>query len=158
MAAMLSCEGCRVEFPWARGRSKKLCGPCDVAMGWCSTCKRAKPREEFAENRTTRNGLNSECRTCRSVAWIQHKYDLSVTEYQELYDSQGGRCAICNQLPTGGRLCVDHNHDSGDVRGLLCDNCNKAIGLFQDSPEVIISAVEYIQAARKPPLAAVGGE
>lgn len=158
MATMLNCTGCSSEFPWGRGRSTKLCGLCDATMGWCSTCQRAKPREEFAENRSTRTGLNKECRACRSVAWIQHKYDLSVSEYQDLYDSQGGRCAICAQLPSGGRLCVDHDHESGEVRGLLCDNCNKAIGLFQDSPEVIINAVEYIKAASKPPLAIVGGE
>lgn len=66
-----------------------------------------------------------------------------------MFASQGGVCAICRQ-PEGreGRsLSVDHDHDSGVVRGLLCDSCNVGLGRFRDDPELVRSALEYLSSS-----------
>jgi hypothetical protein len=64
---------------------------------------------------------------------VKHKYGLKAKEHAELFEAQGGRCAICfvhqDQLPT--RLHTDHCHETGTVRGLLCKFCNLALGGHQ---------------------------
>ena len=61
---------------------------------------------------------------------VKYRYKLSSTDYYALFELQGGRCAICHVTPEemGERLAVDHSHATGDVRGLLCRPCNKALG------------------------------
>jgi hypothetical protein len=62
--------------------------------------------------------------------------------------SQGGRCAICGKVPRSRRLAVDHDHKTGEVRGLLCASgdfgCNKGLGYFNDDPELLRRAYEYL--------------
>lgn len=86
--------------------------------------------------------------TLRSAENLRNKYGMTPDEYDALLTAQNGRCAICDRLPSDnarhGRLYVDHHHASGKVRGLLCDQCNRAIGLLQDSPDVIMAAAAYL--------------
>lgn len=73
------------------------------------------------------------------------KYNLSAAEYQDLLAEQNGNCAICGDFMGGGRNeHIDHDHVTGQVRGILCSQCNTAIGKFKDSPEIILKAAEYI--------------
>lgn len=72
------------------------------------------------------------------------KYSLEEGEYETLLSSQGGVCAICGESQLRRALAVDHNHNSGKVRGLLCDKCNLGIGLFGDSVIRLQRAVSYI--------------
>lgn len=77
---------------------------------------------------------------------LARRYGMTLQEYDAMLESQNGKCAICNCPPSEGRdLCVDHNHETGKVRGLLCDLCNKGIGQFGDSAERIESAMLYIK-------------
>jgi hypothetical protein len=76
---------------------------------------------------------------------IPSKYGISVAEYDALLAKQGGICAICSRTcSTGRRLSVDHEHDSGRIRGLLCNSCNRAIGLFGDDPARLHAAIAYL--------------
>lgn len=59
--------------------------------------------------------------------------------------SQGGTCAICHGTATVGRLAVDHCHLTGKVRGLLCTNCNTALGKLKDSKELLLNAINYLE-------------
>lgn len=87
-----------------------------------------------------------------SVRRIQlRKYGLTPETYEALSNEQKGNCAICglnensiNQRGTHYRLAVDHCHDTGKVRGLLCSNCNTALGLFKDNPMFLNSAIKYL--------------
>lgn len=77
-----------------------------------------------------------------------NRYGITLGEYNQLLKDQNGGCAICGTADVGkGRkyFCIDHNHKTGKVRGLLCPKCNQGIGLLQDSPRILITAAEYLK-------------
>jgi hypothetical protein len=91
---------------------------------------------------------NPEVEKARS---LRESFGLSLEQYQEMHDRQGGKCAICGNPETQMRgdkvraLAVDHNHSTGKIRELLCSDCNTGIGKLKDSIEVLQSAVEYLK-------------
>ena len=77
------------------------------------------------------------------------KYGLTPAAYEAKLIEQGGVCAVCRRADKSGkRLAVDHHHDTGRVRGLLCSNCNPGIGYFEESPELMRLAIDYLLAHR----------
>lgn len=76
-------------------------------------------------------------------------YSMSATEYDQLLNQQNYRCAVCGKPTTEqtNRLSIDHCHNTGRVRGLLCIKCNSGIGMLQDSPELLFMAMIYLQAS-----------
>lgn len=79
------------------------------------------------------------------------KYDLTLADYNVIFEQQGGICAICGQpeLATAGfgvpkSLAVDHNHETGQVRGLLCSACNIGLGCMKDDPNILAKAIAYL--------------
>jgi hypothetical protein len=83
-----------------------------------------------------------------------HRISISPATYAALAQNRGETCAICDAPPhaeTGrgkGRLAVDHDHTTGQIRGLLCHRCNTAIGLLRDDAETVMRAAVYLEAAR----------
>jgi len=78
-------------------------------------------------------------------AYLQNKYGIGVGEFNAMMESQGRRCDICRtQLRVSVNVAVDHNHDTGAVRGLLCLTCNSGIGMLKDDPAVVLAAHEYL--------------
>ena len=77
---------------------------------------------------------------------IKASYGLSCEEYDKLWEQQKGLCAICATEPCCGRsaLYIDHNHTTGEVRGLLCNQCNFGLGAFKDSGERMLAAIAYL--------------
>ena len=81
---------------------------------------------------------------------LRYEYGLTVAEYDAMLDAQGGVCAVCGKPETRvqhGRvdpLAVDHNHETGEARGLLCNNCNVGISRFNDDPHLLLAAVAYL--------------
>lgn len=107
----------------------------------CCRCKIEKPAEAFALNRTKGNGLQSTCLECMR----DRKYGLAPGEYDRILEQQGGGCAICKQpCARERRLSVDHCHSTGRVRGLLCQNCNAAIGMLKDDAALLFRAIDYL--------------
>lgn len=79
---------------------------------------------------------------------LSRKYGISYDDYRHLLDLQQGKCAICGTENPGTRqkyFCVDHDHSTGEIRGLLCRGCNLGIGHLQDSVEVINRAALYLR-------------
>jgi ribosomal protein L40E len=72
------------------------------------------------------------------------KYKISLAEYEAMATTQGGKCLICSCIPDS-RLCVDHCHTHGHVRGLLCRSCNILLGSARDSVDVLMSAIDYLK-------------
>jgi Autographiviridae endonuclease VII len=81
---------------------------------------------------------------------LRNKFGLTVEEYDEILEAQDGVCALCDSLPTPGiSLHVDHDHGTGEIRGLLCVRCNNALGLFREDPDLLKRAVRYVTADAK---------
>jgi hypothetical protein len=79
--------------------------------------------------------------------YFQSHYGISTSRFEEICVSQGHMCAICRKPEAEnhhGRLAVDHDHKTGLVRGLLCHNCNRALGLMQDSAGLLRAAADYL--------------
>jgi hypothetical protein len=74
-----------------------------------------------------------------------YRKTLSALRWEVMKIAQNGLCAICKIVPPRGRLCVDHNHVTGKIRGLLCDGCNMAIGNFREDPVRMKRAIEYLR-------------
>lgn len=131
----------------------------------CARCAVDKPRTEYAKSSAKRNGLQSYCRACATTRrkdsaptkynaeldrWRQMKYKYGLTQegFLSLWDSQGGCCAVCaSQLSRTEKrgVNVDHNHETGEVRGLLCETCNTGLGLLKDSVDVLEAAITYLK-------------
>jgi hypothetical protein len=79
------------------------------------------------------------------------RYGLTPLEYLRLEEASGGVCAVCGQPPSGkrDRLVVDHDHVTNKVRGMVCHPCNSGIGLFQDDPERLRAAAQWVQTHRE---------
>lgn len=83
----------------------------------------------------------------RPGLWNEYRrkclYGMPMGTYQQMVAAQGGRCAICGEIPTKP-LLVDHRHGDGQVRGLLCRTCNLGLGHFKDNPELLTAAIAYL--------------
>ena len=78
---------------------------------------------------------------------FRRKYRITLEDYRRMLEGQNGRCAICGTNQPGGRykvFHVDHHHETGAVRGLLCNNCNAMIGLAKDDRAVLEAAINYL--------------
>ena len=77
---------------------------------------------------------------------LKRRLGLPFEDYELMVNNQNNLCAICKQPEKfNGSLAVDHCHESGDVRGLLCTNCNRGLGHFKDSVEVLNNAIKYLE-------------
>ena len=127
----------------------------------CVKCKAIKPLQDFPQGRKRRDGSPryAYCKPCHSetqrVLRIKKFFNISIEEYDRVFEFQGGLCAICRQPPKSARLAVDHCHKTGLIRGLLCPWCNRAIALFRDNLERFENAVAYF---KFPPFTQVLGE
>lgn len=122
-----------------------------VGQKKCNHCGVIKPLTDFGLCSRIRSGYYGSCKVCRYLMEKSNKmryaYGLSVAEYQKLLLTQDNSCAICRaNFAVVRKICVDHEHGSGQTRGLLCDHCNRGIGLLKENIEVLQNAINYIQA------------
>ena len=126
-------------------------------MKRCPDCGVLKPLDLFPRNRTRRDGRQAYCKECWNVRIRRHKqiryggersfllsrrYGISAAEADEFLRQQAGLCAICRAKPAKH---VDHCHESGIVRGLLCFGCNRGLGKAQDDPELLRRGLSYLE-------------
>lgn len=120
---------------------------------FCPNCKQTKPIDKFHKNKYRYDGRQSYCAECLKIlrrttqrkSDLLRKFNITDTEYDQLLENQDGKCAICgNTNRSGNRLAVDHNHDTGEVRELLCHRCNTGIGLFEDNSDLLERARNYL--------------
>jgi ribosomal protein L37E len=74
---------------------------------------------------------------------LKLKYGITPEDYERMFEEQGGVCAVCEK-PSAKRLCVDHDHATGIVRGLLCTPCNLSLGYLRDDSYNAVSAAKYL--------------
>lgn len=136
-----------------RGEGDKIEYQCRKCKGW----KQAADFHRMAPQPKDPRPVQRQCKACikenrdpykrQEVMW-KHKYGITRAEFEALLEAQDGKCAICGA--TGdqtryGVLCVDHDHETKKVRGLLCEPCNLGLGKFQDSPARLRSALAYLE-------------
>ena len=126
--------------------------------GWCKSCNnaysvawyKANPEKEREKKRSWRRDNPTKVKQQYRQDNLK-RYGISTVEWENLFKLQCGVCAICKEpqsvLLKGElkRLAVDHCHKTKKIRGLLCDNCNKALGLFKDNPEILDCASQYLR-------------
>jgi len=127
----------------------------------CSACGIDKPFSEYTKRYDRPVGVRPRCKECqrkvdanirltdagkkkyRKQLWRKSGIEITYEEYKERYEAIEGKCEICDeQFPS---LCVDHNHETGEVRGLLCTPCNLAIEHLKESSNIMKKAIEYIE-------------
>lgn len=115
-------------------------------MKTCATCKRSLSIECFTRDASRTDGLQVRCRSCNDekcrVYRYRTEYGITIEEYEQLFIEQNGLCAICKTEPLKYKLAVDHDHDTGAVRGLLCSRCNRAIEWYLYYKDI---ASEYLE-------------
>lgn len=115
-----------------------------------------KKGKQWKKNNSERvNKLNKQWRdehpdiikTARQKCRLKQNFNISLEVYYEMLEKQNHCCAICgkheNKLKK--RLAIDHNHKTGEIRGLLCSNCNLAISLFDDDQTILYKAINYLK-------------
>lgn len=131
----------------------------------CSGCKLPKPLTDFYA-RAYGKGKRGECKQCSKLARatrhqhakkynplqrrsvvLKNKYGITQVDFEKMFAIQGGRCKVCKSTDPGpaGNFAVDHCHDTGKVRGLLCYKCNMGLGSFRDSITILKNAIEYLK-------------
>ena len=138
-------------------------------MKQCCKCKKELPFTSFGKHCRHKDGLRTRCKSCESedakdrrkrdldkdylgtrlkerASNLQRMFGISIDYWKQKADAQDNKCAICNkECITGKRLAVDHDHETGAIRDLLCSNCNQGLGKFQDSPQLLDKAAEYLR-------------
>lgn len=136
-------------------------------MRTCKACKETKSLTEYYVKLDGRDGkkyYDSYCRKCsmqRQKEYIQKQspeyrrnlqlktlYGITIEEFNKMLEEQGGVCAICKQPETEGKmgkLTMDHDHETGYNRQILCGMCNRGLGHFKDNPELLRAAANYIE-------------
>lgn len=117
----------------------------------CRICNYVKPLDQFIKSKKHRTGYNSRCHTCRrleyKIAHLKQDYNLDYLEYLQMINNQEKSCKICKQtlVLKYNKTCVDHCHSTGNVRGLLCNTCNRVLGLFSEDISRFYSAIKYLK-------------
>lgn len=135
-------------------------------MLYCPRCKQEKPESQFNRSKQTTSGRHTYCKACcthyyknvykgsdneklsQRKAHLKKDRGITMGRYWEMLKEQGGKCKICESYDNGNKrnkyFCVDHDHKTGKVRGLLCHPCNSAIGKLKDDPVLIQKALDYL--------------
>lgn len=110
----------------------KRANPSGAAMsGWKhSRASRRKISQGLRKSWARRRSSSADYEKSREPR-LRKKYGITLIQYQEMMDEQGGVCKICGRTPKGRRLAVDHDHETGQIRGLLCISCNFLVGQAQ---------------------------
>ncbi|QGZ48111.1 recombination endonuclease VII [Streptomyces sp. QHH-9511] len=125
---------------------------------YCRRCGETRPHADWDRNEAASDGLSTRCKACRAIegraGHLKRSYGITEAERAEMVSFQMGICTICLAAPA---VHVDHCHETGRVRGVLCFNCNSAIGKLGDDPDTLRRAISYLEGhAWKPTLVAPG--
>lgn len=147
------CAKCLIEKSWdcfykSGGKPRSYCIDCYKTYNQEQRIRHNDKRRAYDRKRRPHGSRVGNYDANASRRW---KYKITAEAYEAMFVRQGGKCAICQKVETdkyqnGVRdLAVDHDHKTGKIRGLLCGKCNKALGLFQDSIELLEAATLYMK-------------
>jgi len=134
----------------------------DQDLKQCAGCREEKPLEDFYKQPTYADGRQRWCKDCHKKRnpnlykqdassyrhrTLRSRYGIGHDDYLKMLEDQDGGCVICfaqSDTQKHGVLCVDHNHETGEVRGLLCNSCNTSLGRMGDDPQRLLRAAQYL--------------
>ena len=142
----------------------------EVGKKYCPKCESVKIFDLFYTNKASRNGYSSHCINCmneigksrpkeerqkryikrrrqvRNTNLIRH-FGITIEKYDQMLKEQSGVCAICGKTPKENKkaLAVDHHHKENKIRGLLCNNCNVAMGFLSEDVDIAYATIDYIK-------------
>lgn len=130
----------------------------------CNICNLEKPKSSFVKRLNRKKGIQAYCKDCHNVRRKKNystkymrnydlvkNYGITSEHYNQLSLNQNNSCGICNihiskiNKKHKKYLCVDHCHKTGVIRGLLCDSCNRGIGLLKDNTGILKNAIKYLR-------------
>jgi hypothetical protein len=125
--------------------NEKTVAYCQIISGKAKSCgclqlRKGKDSPNFKHGRSGTKEYDLELH-------MKRNYGVNFSDYDKMLKKQNGGCAICKSPAPNHhkkRLNIDHCHITGRVRGLLCDACNRALGLFKDSPDIMLKAISYV--------------
>lgn len=132
---MKTCTKCGLEKELEQFQVYKSNGK-EQRRARCSACRNEDQKQRYKDNPLTHRQY-----------LLKSKYGLTLDDYDRLVEEQNGQCAICGTDKPNchhKRFVVDHNHKTGEVRGLLCSTCNTGLGNFFDNPQILLSAAKYL--------------
>lgn len=107
----------------------------------CARCGELLNIQRFSPDSSKARGYKSWCKECDAKRVRAAKYGLTIHELEETLVRFENRCAICHSDKS---LCIDHDHDTREVRGVLCSDCNLGLGRFKDDTELLNRAIQYL--------------
>lgn len=145
---MKKCTKCEIQKPLIEFYNHVKFGP----RPECKECSKARNADNWKKNkekidkkaREWQEANKDKLATYTRKQNLKRKYGLTIEAYEEMLKSQESKCAICYQL-SDKTLAVDHSHETGIVRSLLCNPCNTALGLLKEDIKIIESMKKYIK-------------
>lgn len=123
-------------------------------MKKCSKCNKYKSKDLFHKDKSKKSGVHSWCKICcKKYTPFRYRNELNITlkEYDQMLEQQNRVCIICGKCETRKHisgairwLSIDHNHKTGKIRGLLCDKCNRLLGIANDNVTILLNAANYL--------------
>ena len=139
---MKHCNTCNTtkplsEFGLQRGRPRHI----------CKECRKIESKQWYVENKDRKKELSKQYKYTKKDKDLQKAYGITLEDYHQMLVEQDHSCKICkvNKDKLKRAMCVDHCHTTGKVRGLLCDTCNRSLGLLKDSVDILNRAVKYLE-------------
>ena len=126
---------------------RKMQSEAPVGRRWCPDCELYLPQDQFYRAGSRWFAYCRACATRRATVSQWAQFGWTSESYSAASEAQSGLCAICGR--DASPLHADHDHVTGRPRELLCGSCNRALGLFRDSPENLRRAADYVEAHRK---------
>lgn len=117
---------------------------------WTDEERKAAQRAHYAKVKVRKRATNKAWREANPEkekhTYLKSRYGITLEQYEHMFTECNGRCMICDKPgeDSDRGLHVDHNHETGDIRGLLCGSCNLALGHFKDSIPLLLKAIEYL--------------
>ena len=144
------CTKCKKRKPTTTDYFMKISRNQDGLDSWCKICRREYRNGYFRSERGKKAQRKYEkSKRGREVlrkAVLKYRYGITVEKYNEMFENQKGCCSICgrHQSNLERRLFVDHNHQTNEVRELLCDNCNKGLGHLKEDITILRNTIKYL--------------
>jgi hypothetical protein len=134
-------------FHKASGRPRAHCKSCTNAQS--RAYHKANPEKRRARYLRAKEADPETLQRKLRATNLRWRFGLTQNDYDAMFTQQGGCCAICGSGPKGKHLYIDHDHNTGAIRGLLCNYCNLGLGKFKDNPDTLRKAARYLDAQRE---------